>query len=150
MRIVNEKLLLEGQGKLRSGDSSIETKEYLDRVAKYIPTEVVVAYISANGLAESASKPEIIFPLIFVACFVCTPIYITRFTTTSKEAWTNGIMALFAFVIWAYATGGGLFKYWGCYDAPTASVLLIIFTLASGLIQPTTKQPPSKPEILND
>ncbi len=150
MRIVQERIVPAGTGRFRSGEPGTNIKEYFDRVAKYVPAEFVAAYISANGVAALALKPGSLFILIFVACVVCTPLYITQFTTTRKEAWINGLMAVAAFIVWAYATGGGLVKYLGWYDAPTASVILVLFTLVSGVVVPVTKQKPAKPEIISN
>jgi len=148
MRIVKERVVPAGAGRLRSGQTSTDVKDYFDRVAKYIPSEVVAAYISANGVATLARNPGTLFILIFVACLICTPLYITRFTSTRKEAWTNGLMAIAAFIVWAYATGVGLVNYLGWYDAPTASVILVLFTLVSGAVVPVTKQEPPKAQII--
>jgi hypothetical protein len=148
MRIVREKVIPAGTGRLRSGESATDIKEYLDRVAKYVPAEVVAAYISANGVATQARAQGILFSLIFAACLICTPIYITRFTNTRREAWINSLMGVTAFIVWAYATGGGLIKYLDWYDAPTASVILVLFTLISGAVVPVVKQQPPKPTII--
>jgi len=148
MRIVRERVVSAGAGRLRSGEPTTDIKEYFDRVAKYIPAEVVAAYISANGVATLARSPGTLFTLIFAACVLCTPLYITRFTSTRKEAWTNSVMAIAAFMVWAYATGGGLVTYLGWYDAPTASVILVLFTLVSGAVVPVAKQEPPKAQIL--
>ncbi len=151
MRIVEERVFLAGTGRLRSGDGlATDVKEYFDRVAKYVPAEIVAIYISANSAATLARNPDILFILIFIACFVCTPFYITRFTNTKKEAWTNSVMGVVAFVVWAYATGVGIFKYLDWYDAPTASVIMLLFTLFSGLVLPITKQQPPKPTIIHN
>jgi len=132
MRIVEE----QGVRGLWNGRASENVKGYLDRVTKYIPAEVIAAYITANGFAGLSSKPGILFYVIFGVCLIFTPIYITRFTRTGKEAWTNGIMSVFAFLAWAYAFGGGLVAYLGWYDAPAASVVLVLFTLVSGAVVP--------------
>jgi len=150
MRIVKERVVPAGVGRLRSGEPAKDIKEYFDRVAKYIPGEVVAAYISANGIAALSRNPGTLFTLIFAACVVCTPFYITRFTSTRKEAWTNSVMAVAAFIVWAYATGGGLVRYLGWYDAPTASVILVLFTLVSGAVVPVAKQQPPKAQISSD
>jgi hypothetical protein len=148
MRIVKERVVPAGAGRLRRGEPATDIKEYLERVSRYIPAEIVAAYISANGVATLAQKPGPLFGLIFATCLVCTPLYITRFTSTRNEAWTNGVMAMAAFIVWAYATGGGLVTHLGWYNAPTASVILILFTLVSGAIQPVAKQQPPKPQIM--
>ncbi|MFL5386284.1 MAG: hypothetical protein ACJ8GN_27520 [Longimicrobiaceae bacterium] len=151
MRIVKEKVIPAGVGRFRSGEGkAADVKEYFDRVAKYVPAEVIAAYISASGVATAASNPRTLAYLTFFVCLICTPLYITRFTETRKEAWTNGGMATIAFVVWAYATGGGLFQYLDWYDPPTASVILVLFTLVSGLAAPITKQPPPMPELVRE
>lgn len=113
-----------------------EVQKYLERVSKYVPAEVIAVYLAANGFAALSASRGVLFVVIFAACLICTPIYIARFTTTTKEAWTNGTMAVVAFLVWAYATGGGLAQHLGWYDAPTGSVLLTLFTLLSGAVEP--------------
>lgn len=147
MRIVSEKVIPRGVGYLRSGDTGKNVKEYADRITRYIPSEVVAAYLVASGFAVDAKNAGTWFIVIFTACIVTTPIYITRFTVTRKEAWTNSIMALLAFVVWAYASGVGFFHHLKWYDAPTASVVLILFTLVSGAVVPVSKKDPLKPEL---
>jgi hypothetical protein len=149
MRIVEEKVIQAGAGRFRSGEGhGTDVKQYLERVAKYVPAEVVAAYIFANGLATSSPWPGVLFILIFIICALCTPFYITRFTKTDKEAWTNGIVAFCAFIVWAYAIGGGFFPYFKLYNAPTASVILIIFTLISGIFVPASKPQPPKVKLI--
>jgi uncharacterized membrane protein len=147
MRIVRERVVPAGGSRYESGGTTSDIKDYFDRVAKYIPAEVVAAYISANGVARLAQSPGTLFTVIFAVCVVCTPLYITRFTSTPKEAWTNSLMAIAAFIVWAYATGGGLVTYLGWYDAPTASVILVLFTLISGAVVPVVKQEPPEAKV---
>ena len=140
MRIVEERVLPVGVGRLTSGEgSTIDLKEYLNRVAKYVPAEIVAAYLSASGVATLSESAGTLLVLIFGICLVCTPLYITRFASTRKEAWVNGTMATIAFVIWAYATGTGVFQHFNKYDPAAASVTLILFTVVSGLVIPTIK-----------
>jgi hypothetical protein len=150
MRTVRERLVPAGAGRLRSGEgAATDAKDYFDRVAKYVPTEIVAAYISANGAASLSRHEHVLVYVIFGLCLILTPLYITRFTTTPTEAWTNGGMATAAFVVWAYATGGGLFDSLDWYDAGTAAVVLVFFTLLSGLAIPIKEKPAAKPQILN-
>lgn len=151
MRIVQERIIQTGVGRLRSGEwRAAVLKEYGERVAKYVPAEIVAAYIAANGAATGANNAGLLFTVIFAACIVCTPVYITRFATTTKEAWTNGVLATLAFIVWAYATGGGLIAYLDWYDPAAGSVILVVFTLVSGAIEPTTKQQPPPGAIMAD
>jgi uncharacterized membrane protein len=148
MRIVKERIVPAGVGRLRAGEPGTNLKEYFDRVAKYIPAEVVAAYISANGVAVLSRFSGILFIVIFAVCLIATPIYITRFAETKKEKWINGSMSFIAFIVWAYATGIGLVKHLNWYDAPTASVILILFTVISGFAVPVTRQQPPQPQLI--
>ena len=150
MRFVEERVVTAGAGRLRSGDAGSDTKEYLERVAKYVPAEIIAAYISASGAATAAQNARALLILIFVICVICTPLYVTRFTNTKKESWTNSIMAVLAFVVWAYATGGSLFTHLGWYDAPTASVVLVLFSLMSGAVTIDRRAEPPGQEIQTD
>ena len=150
MRIVAEQVTKAGTGQLKAGDSGTNARAYFDRVAKYIPAEIVAVYIAASGIALQAKSPGVLLFVLFAFCVVCTPLYVTRFTSTTREAWVNSAMAVVAFVVWAYATGGGLVQYLGWYDGPTASVVLMLFTLASGVVVPTSKQEPPIPGIISD
>lgn len=142
MRFVSERVMDAGTRRFRSGETSSDIKDYFERIAKYVPAEIVAAYISANGVAILARTPGVLLVIIFAVCVICTPLYVTRFTTTKNESMVNSLMAVVAFVVWAYATGGGLFKYLDWYDGPTASVVLVLFTLASGAVMPVAKHNP--------
>lgn len=86
---------------------------------------MVATYITENGFASMSSRPGILYSIVSGVCLVFTPVYITRFTRTGKEAWTNGIMSIFAFLSRAYAFGCGLVAHLGWYDPPAASVVLV-------------------------
>jgi hypothetical protein len=148
MRVVEEKVIRRDAGQLTSGETDTKVKDYFDRVAKYVPAEIVAAYTSANGIAILSKHQAILFTAIFLICLVGTPIYITRFARTRKQRWYNGIIATVAFIVWAYATGLGLVKYMNWYDAPTASVILILFTVTSGFFFPKIWQDPSPPTVV--
>lgn len=146
MRIVQEVEVPTGAGHFMGGKASrpskSATKEYLERVAKYVPAEVVAAYLAGNGIAADSSQAKWLLPTIFAACAIATPFYITSFCRTRMERLVNSCMATIAFFVWAYATGGGLFKYLELYNGPAASVALIIFSLLSGIVEPKVKVRP--------
>lgn len=147
MRIVKQRAVTAGTGRLRAGGE--DGKEYLDRIAKYIPAEIIAAYVAALGFAKLAPNPAILSTVIFFVMWICAPVYITRFTSTPKETWVNGAMSVIAFAIWAYAMGDGFFNYLGWYNAPTASVILVLFTIVSGAIVPIVIKQPSRPELID-
>lgn len=152
MRIVQEVEILAGAGQFRGGKPtkpSEATKAYLERVAKYVPGEIVAAYLTANGVAADSSQATWLLPTIFGICTVVTPFYITTFCRTRLERVVNSCMATIAFVVWAYATGGGMFKFLDLYSGPVASVGLIVFSLISGVIEPKATVHPRQPKLVH-
>ena len=56
-----------------------DKKEYLEKVAKLIPSEIIAAYITVVGLIPLIGKESLhswFFGGIFLLCFILTPIYI--------------------------------------------------------------------------
>lgn len=98
--------------------------EWLERTARYVPSEVIAAYVAAEGLAESAvgQRRVIWHGVIFFACLLITPFYIARFASTAKAKWINAVVATVSFVIWSYSVGAavqdGDSESWVC--SPTA------------------------------
>ena len=126
---------------------------YLDRVAKYVPAEVVGFYLFVNNVIDQAVKsaPTGTAPTMatlpigwiawgtFLAGLAATPLYIA-YVKEKGDAWiTNAFVSTLAFPIWAYAMNGVVFG--ATRDGNFASILLATFTLASGLITPPTAKP---------
>lgn len=126
---------------------------YLDRVAKYVPAEVVGFYLFVNNVIDQAVKsaPAGTAPTMatlpigwiawgtFLAGLAATPLYIA-FVKEKGDAWiTNTFVSTLAFPIWAYAMNGVVFG--ATRDGNFASILLATFTLASGLITPPMAKP---------
>lgn len=126
---------------------------YLDRVAKYVPAEVVGFYLFVNNVIDQAVKstPTGTSPTMatlpiawiawgtFLAGLAATPLYIA-YVKEKGDAWvTNAFVSTLAFPIWAYAMNGVVFG--ATRDGNFASILLAAFTLASGLITPPTAKP---------
>jgi hypothetical protein len=116
--------------------------QYMDRVAKYIPGEVVVLYLGL--LASSAAAPGgptlTLLWTIFVICLIATPAYLL--VKFNKEKSTLGLrlklaqilISTIAFVLWAWALQDPtalhiVNPFWGRF-------LLPIFSFAVGLYEP--------------
>ncbi len=148
---------------------------YQDRVAKYIPGEVLAAYMALDRmvvpdaskfagqaqafaeapaadpststiglLADLSSRLALYESLPFAVLLlglIFTPLYIRQLAVKMGPGtpWrTQAAMSTAAFLVWAYAIQGGAFTAGlGIYNGTFASALLIIFTLASGLFEPT-------------
>jgi hypothetical protein len=122
-----------------TGGSS-DTSEYLERVAKYIPGEILAAYLSINGIIKSvdASKEELL-PYAawgaFVICLVFTPIYLSTMARPGQPKKMHMLISTIAFIVWAYALGG-VFDLAGFYKPWLSSMILVVFTLVSGTAKP--------------
>jgi hypothetical protein len=118
--------------------------EYFERVAKYIPGEVLAGYLAVNGIIQSvdASKERALPAAawgVFILCLFLTPIYFNQMAKPGQPKRLNMLVATIAFAVWAYALGG-VFNLVGVYKPWLASILLVVFTLVSGAVVP-------KPEV---
>jgi hypothetical protein len=97
-------------------------------VVKYIPTEIVGAFLAVQGLIVGLSGPLGQWTMIIVsgALLVLTPLYLA-FVQGVRQA-GQLIVTTISFVVWLY-TLQGPFKDWGIYDATIGSVVLILWTL---------------------
>jgi hypothetical protein len=114
-------------------------KDKLERVAKYIPGEVLATYLFLNGISATASEGHqrlIWYALSFVVCLVCTPLYF-HFVGSAGDAIRNQqIVSSIAFILWAYSLGAGFFKEAGLYYPIAAAFAIAIFSLVSGFVVP--------------
>ena len=131
---------------------------YMDRIAKYIPSEVVAGYMSLDRLLipspEVARAPGALasvdpalaklmpyLPMgVFVLALIFTPLYIMQVARRSGPGtpWiTQAVLSTLAFIVWAYATQGSVFSHNELYSNTIAGALVIVFSLASGLFTPS-------------
>ncbi len=123
---------------------------YLDRIAKYIPGEVLSFFVVLNAIltqvVNTSGKGALMagIPVMTVAlavlftCMVLVPLFVW-YVHEEGDAWkTNAAVSTIAFPFWAYALGATAFMdYW---DGNLAAILLAIFTVVSGLISPRLDQ----------
>jgi hypothetical protein len=127
---------------------------YLERIAKYVPGEVLAFFIFINVILEQAvktgGKSAVMagLPVTTVAQgalilgLVLTPLFVW-YVREEGDAWlTNAFVSTLAFPFWAYALGAVAFEaHW---DGNLAAILLATFTVVSGLITPRAKRPKRK------
>ena len=145
-RLVKAKPKNNLQATVANVDGQTPSKQYLERVAKYVPAEIIAAYTAING-ALSGTPTEIKYWVLIVSFGVCaifTPIYfgiVSERNNPSKV--TQQIVSFFAFLIWAYSTTNenSIFskEYWNWYYSGIATGLLVLFSLISGFIVPKEK-----------
>jgi hypothetical protein len=133
-----------------------EADNYLARIAKYVPGEVLAFFVFINVILEQAVKTGgetaamAGVPVSTVALgallvgLVLTPLFVW-YVREEGDAWiTNACVSAVAFPFWAYALGAVAFNnYW---DGNLAAIMLATFTVVSGLISPPRTEPPQSIE----
>jgi len=107
------------------------TDNYMAKLFKFIPAEIVVAFVTIDGIIRSITQISTWFYwIIFFLLLILTPLYIWRVTTESNKppAVMQIIISTIAFIIWVF-TLGGPFHYLSWYQPIYGAVLLPIYTL---------------------
>jgi hypothetical protein len=110
------------------------------RIAKFIPSLVILCYASLCNLVNSknieteASLRLLLFEIALGVCIVLTPIYIYYFDRKNPLCRLNVFIGTLAFPIWAYAFPCGVFVDIKASDPVIAGFLLIVFSLVTAVI----------------
>jgi hypothetical protein len=150
-------------GRERASQTVIEQDDYLVRIAKYVPAEVLAFSVLINAILEQAmragGKTAMMAGLpvttIAIAALVVGTLmapFFVWYVHEEDDAWmTNAAVSFVAFPFWSYAMGSVAFT--DIRDGNLAAILLASFTVASGLIRPQTVEvqralPIRQPEII--
>ncbi|MEO1431285.1 MAG: hypothetical protein AAFV71_19930 [Cyanobacteria bacterium J06633_8] len=113
---------------------------YFDKVIKYIPADVLGAWVAVDGLIEGAGVNIAQNTSLWIAFVI--GIFITAFWTYKQTqqhkkpaAITQIVISTGAFIVWVYASGGP-FESVNLYNATYGSMLLIFYTLIVAMINP--------------
>jgi Na+-transporting NADH:ubiquinone oxidoreductase subunit NqrB len=137
------------QATAASDSGANPTKEALERIAKYIPAEIIAAFTAINGglLSLPANIQYWALLVNLIICAVFTPIYFKLMATPTdpkNAVRVQQLMSFIAFLIWAYSVTGenGIFGKPGfnMYYAGLASGFITLFTLVSGAVIPRIKK----------
>jgi hypothetical protein len=139
-----------GRRVVTSAPESLAAGESIDsfaaRVVKYIPADVVAAWITVSSLMKSgptnsaAATPDYpVLGVIFVVFVVLTALWTWR-TTQAPGAPTAKIQILIStlsYVVWVFALGGPFDYFAAIRSRPyLGGTVLIIWTIIAGLIVP--------------
>ncbi len=106
-----------------------EANSYKDRLLKLIPSEIIAAYITLQGLVKGINnihEKELLFIIIGIL-FLITPFYLYKVSMVTKK--TQIAISSIGFLVWVFTTNPPIDKIW---DIPTAflgSLTFIIYTL---------------------
>lgn len=124
-----------GSGGNNAGGKSIS--DYLEKVSRLIPAEVLAGYLTMMGFVGSISGVEtqkIVNWVIFGACLVLTPLYLNNVAEPNRPKRNHLIISTVAFIVWAYVTTGGQLLGPDLFSQAIGSIVLIMFSLVSALI----------------
>lgn len=122
-------------------------RDYGERVAKYVPAEVLAFYTAAVQFILMKDGPEHAtfrlwaFATFGILSWIAVPVWLGRFSADPRVKRTNQIVATIAFGAWAYAYPAGWFAEKNLHDPVIAGLLLLTFTLVSGFVQPRGRSP---------
>lgn len=125
--------------------------DYLTRMVKYIPAEIVgcsmlvnsilaQAVAAGNGSATMAGvSVTTIAAGALLAGLILTPLF-CWYVREDGDAWVvNAVVSTIAFPFWAYLMGAVAFDKF--HDGNLAAILILAFTAVSGLVTPMPDRP---------
>ncbi|MEM7579538.1 MAG: hypothetical protein AAF316_06705 [Cyanobacteria bacterium P01_A01_bin.80] len=122
------------------GNQGFKIDGYFDKLIKYIPSEIVGAWIAIKGLiASDDTVPQDNFLWTLFAIFtILTAVWIFKQTSEPKKppAVTQILISTGAFIIWVFALGEP-FSSLALYRPVYGSIALILYTLIVTLINPS-------------
>ncbi len=111
---------------------------YFDKVVKYIPADIVGAWVAVTGLVSSAggSDRQSVLWVAFGIGLILTAWWTLKQTALPGRppAITQAIISTSAFAVWVFALGGPFQHVPG--QQLYGSLLLILYTLVVALIDP--------------
>lgn len=117
--------------------AQVQPDDYKSKIIKYIPAEIVTAYVTLEGIIKSSTQATVeIYWIIFLILLALTPLYIWRVTNDPKKspAWDQIIIAFFSFAFWVFALGGP-FGSLAWYRPLYGALILPIYTLVVPLFK---------------
>jgi len=104
----------------------IKQDNYLERLFKYIPSEIILLYITCEKVILSQSQiPMNLYWLIAGFCFIINPLYL--FFVVKVKKVTQIIISTLSFAVWVFAIGGP-FSFMRWYKPIYGAITLPIFT----------------------
>ena len=129
---------------LQASKTEAKVDNYLEKLMKYIPSEIVGAWIAIQGIfangdreVEAVNSSQNIFLWVILAFLsILTFFYIKQQTyeESKKTAIKQIIVSVIAFLIWAYAIGGEPFLSLEFYDSRYGAVFMILYTVTIPLL----------------
>ncbi|MFH6991759.1 hypothetical protein [Flavobacterium sp. FlaQc-48] len=120
--------------------SATSFDDFKDRLVKLIPSEIVTAYVTIQGLVAGATLNQdaefgylnkgsnnLLLWIVVILLLIMTPVYLYYVTNVRK--WGQILYTTIAFFIWVLVIGGPIKEIIGYSAQFIGSILLIFYTL---------------------
>lgn len=126
------------QANLTAGNGQNPAKNYLEKIAKLVPSEAIALWLGLTGLAPAVAaqlpiRKGWLYCGSFILCLILTPLYLSAMADKGKPKAVHLILSTLAFPFWAYSVSG-VTVVPHLYSPALAAMLILIFTAVSGLI----------------
>jgi hypothetical protein len=120
---------------LQSTGTNVPPDGFFDRILKYIPADIVAGWVALDGLSGGLSVT--VLWVLFAAIAILAYFWMLKQTHVPGQppAIKQAIVATISFGVWAFALQSGPFDAMA-YSSQLAAAVLIVYTLAIGLIVP--------------
>jgi hypothetical protein len=128
-----------------SGNGAQDAKDYLNRVARYVPSEILAAYLTLLPIVIGTTKTQaalrmgLLAVILFGLGLINIP-YLLRVAPAGEPKRKHVIVSTLAYLAWTYSIGG----FWtalGLYHEAIAAILIVFVSLGSGLVIPYQGEP---------
>ncbi|MFN3411904.1 MAG: hypothetical protein ACK4YF_07085 [Exilispira sp.] len=120
---------------IKAANIKIQIKQdnYLERLFKYIPSEIILLYITCEKIILSQSQiPVNLYWFIAIFCLIATPLYL--FFVSRVRKISQIVISSLSFAIWVFALGGP-FSFLTWYKPLYGAIALPIFTFVTTFIK---------------
>jgi hypothetical protein len=145
------------QSRARPAATVVPGDDYLVRMVKYVPAEIIgcsmlvnailgQAMVAGGGNASMAGFSVTTIAIgALLAGLILTPLF-CWYVREDGDAWlVNAIVSTVAFPFWAYLMGAVAFERF--HDGNLAAILILTFTGVSGLVAPVADRPMQAEQI---
>lgn len=105
--------------------------DFKDRLVKLIPSEIITAYVTIQGLIAGAASQngntDMLLWIVIAVLLVLTPVYLYYIGNVRK--WEQIIFTAFAFVLWVIVIGSPVKEILGFQSSFIGSIFLVLYTL---------------------
>ena len=126
-------------GELQAAGAPVTLDTYFDRIIKYIPADIVGAWVAITGLIAGATGVPSAKVLWVMFAIMTVLAYVWTLKQTSipgqPPAVTQSVLSAASFVVWVFALGGP-FSDLSWYRPLYGSLVLIVYTLIVALVVP--------------